>query len=643
MSRHRCVGLLACLTVLVPLFAVSSAVRAAPPPIVNLSPPTITGNPVVGQVLTASQGTWTEKGPNPTFSYQWLDCTGSTCTPIAKGVATTYTVASADVGLTIEVAVTATNKFAKVTASSKPTATVTAPVTSLSPPTNFHSTSTQQTSVATSWTASTSPGVVGYTVYKNGSALPPVTGTSFTFTGLTCGTTYTFAVDAYNATQHSTQATLSTATAACSTGTAPVNTGAPVVTGLAQVGSLLTTTNGTWSGTTPMTFTYKWYDCDATGAACTPISTPSSASYTLTSTDLNHTIRAQVTAKNTVNSASAMSAPTALVKSPPTASGLHVSGNQLLDASGKVVRLHGVNRSGTEYACVQGWGIFDGPTDAASILAIASWHANIVHLGLNEDCILGINGVPAAYSGANYMNAIVSYVNALHAQGLYAEVALMWAAPGSQQATGHPLILDADHAGAALQAIANAFKNDPNTIIGLTSEPHGISWACWLNGGSSCSVGYTALGMQGALNAVRATGATNPVTVSGIDYANNLSQWLAYEPNDPAGQLMAEAHIYGKNTCDTTSCFDSQLAPVAAKVPMLWGETGETYDASDCGSSYISTFLPWADAHGVGYEAWTWDTWGGGCGSLALISSYDGTPFNTPYANYVHDHFLSLP
>ena len=32
--------------------------------------------------------------------------------------------------------------------------------------------------------------------------------------------------------------------------------------------------------------------------------------------------------------------------------------------------------------------------------------------------------------------------------------------------------------------------------------------------------------MQGALDAVRSTGATNVVTASGINYANNLSQWL---------------------------------------------------------------------------------------------------------------------
>ena len=36
-------------------------------------------------------------------------------------------------------------------------------------------------------------------------------------------------------------------------------------------------------------------------------------------------------------------------------------GNKLFDGKGQQVKLHGVNRSGTEYACIQGWGIFDGP------------------------------------------------------------------------------------------------------------------------------------------------------------------------------------------------------------------------------------------------------------------------------------------
>src|SRR6202521_2317978 len=65
-----------------------------------------------------------------------------------------------------------------------------------------------------------------------------------------------------------------------------------------------------------------------------------------------------------------------------------VSGNHLVDGAGQVIQLRGVNRSGAEYACIQGWGIFDGPSDAASVQAIGSWHANGVGGPLKEDCWL---------------------------------------------------------------------------------------------------------------------------------------------------------------------------------------------------------------------------------------------------------------
>jgi len=153
------------------------------------------------------------------------------------------------------------------------------------------------------------------------------------------------------------------------------------------------------------------------------------------------------------------------------------------------------------------------------------------------------------------------------------------------------------------------------------------------------SVGYPALGMQAALDTVRQAGATNVVTVSGIDYANNLSQWLANRPSDPLNQLVAEAHVYGGNTCMTTTCFNTNYAPVANSVPLIFGETGQTYDDSSCGSSNINTFMTWADAHNVGYQAWTWDTWGT-CGSL--ISDFNGTPANT-YGTWVKNHYATRP
>src|SRR5437899_438559 len=86
--------------------------------------------------------------------------------------------------------------------------------------------------------------------------------------------------------------------------------------------------------------------------------------------------------------------------------GLHVVGQRLLDGANNSLILRGVNRSGAEYACIQGWGFFDGPSDLASVQAIAAWRSNAVRIPLNEDCWLNINGSPPAYSGAAYQNAI---------------------------------------------------------------------------------------------------------------------------------------------------------------------------------------------------------------------------------------------
>ena len=58
--------------------------------------------------------------------------------------------------------------------------------------------------------------------------------------------------------------------------------------------------------------------------------------------------------------------PPALAAPATAITGLHVSGNQILNAAGQPVRLRGVNRTSGEYACIQNWGIFEGPvTDQA--------------------------------------------------------------------------------------------------------------------------------------------------------------------------------------------------------------------------------------------------------------------------------------
>ena len=67
-------------------------------------------------------------------------------------------------------------------------------------PTNLASSNITTNSVDLSWNASTdNVGVTGYAIYKNGSLLSTTTGTSYSVTGLSPNTTYSFYVKAYDA------------------------------------------------------------------------------------------------------------------------------------------------------------------------------------------------------------------------------------------------------------------------------------------------------------------------------------------------------------------------------------------------------------------------------------------------------------
>jgi hypothetical protein len=341
-----------------------------------------------------------------------------------------------------------------------------------------------------------------------------------------------------------------------------------------------------------------------------------------------------------------------------------VAGNHLVDANSNTVRLLGVNRSGQEFECIQsgsagslGWGIFDGPTDLASVQAIASWHANTVRVPLNEDCWLGINGVNPAYGGATYQAAIESYVTTIHQAGLYVILDLHWNAPGSVPAASQQPMPDADHAVDFWKSVATAFGSDPAVVFDLYNEPFlygsymqdssGDPWQCWLNGcginqyltgGNPYTQSYSwnAVGMQTLVNAIRNVGATNPLMVGGLDWANDLSGWLAHQPQDPKNAIVASWHSYPGESCDTTSCWTSTIAPIALQVPVVTGETGDNVSSA---TTFIDSFLPWEDSQGISYLGWTWNSWGDS--TDILISDYTGTP-STNYGQKFHDHLVGL-
>ena len=97
----------------------------------------------------------------------------------------------------------------------------------------------------------------------------------------------------------------------------PVPLTRPVVSGTATDGQTLTTTDGTWSGTPPITNTYQWRRCDAAGANCTDIAGATQQTYTLTPADIGATIRSRVYATNATGANDRSSVQTALVVATP--------------------------------------------------------------------------------------------------------------------------------------------------------------------------------------------------------------------------------------------------------------------------------------------------------------------------------------
>jgi len=339
------------------------------------------------------------------------------------------------------------------------------------------------------------------------------------------------------------------------------------------------------------------------------------------------------------------------VKAASAPTGLHVVGNRIQDSSGNIIIPRGVNRMGGEYACLSGLS-FDGPITQTVVDAMLTWKVNTVRVPLNEQCWLGINSLPASpLTVSQYRTDVQTWVNLLTANGIIPIVEMHWNNGGTNQATGQQPMPDLDHSPAFWTSVANTFKSNSSVLFDLHNEPFPgfnnattTGWLCWKNGStapqtSPCAdVGFAVAGMQTLVNTVRATGATNIIMLGGLAFSNDLSQWLANKPTDSLNNLVASVHIYNFNTCSNTSCWDSQIAPVAASVPVIAGEIGE----NDCAHGFIDLLMSWFDSHNIGYLAWTWN--GYNCNTTpALITTQDGTSSNpTAYGQGFRDHLLAL-
>jgi endoglucanase len=320
-----------------------------------------------------------------------------------------------------------------------------------------------------------------------------------------------------------------------------------------------------------------------------------------------------------------------------------VSANHLVNKKGETIRLLGVDRSGSEYVCLSGKAIFDGPVNGKAVKAMAGWHMTAVRVPLNEDCWLGINGVSAKVSGVKYQKAIEAYVHTLQASGMAVILSLQIAAPGTNLSgcavEGEGCLwpmADADHAPTFWQSVATAFAKNHGVVFDLYNEPYITSWECWLHGCMATytpppqhkgpKVTYQTAGMQSLVEAVRSTGDSQVLMLGGLEYSGNETGWLSHEPVDSVHQLAASFHTYNSTGC-AESCWNATIAPLTEHVPVVTGELGDF----GCVDTYINQYMPWADAHGVSYLAWTWNSTGPpsdwSCSEgPALITSYEGEP-----------------
>ncbi|XTZ17479.1 cellulase family glycosylhydrolase [Micromonospora echinospora] len=370
--------------------------------------------------------------------------------------------------------------------------------------------------------------------------------------------------------------------------------------------------SGTWRGTNPVPDSFALNGTTCTGAVTTPTASPT-------------TVDPSPTASN-----------------PPDPGGpapkLRVSGNKIVTASGRPYRLLGVSRSSGEYACVQGKGQWDGgPVDQASVDAMKTWNIHAVRIPLNEECWLGVNGTP---SGATYQQGVKDYVDLLVANGINPILDLHWTwgaySTGPDwhckdtTATCQKPMPDARYAPQFWTGVANTFKGNDAVVFDLFNEPYPeigadwnktLGWQCLRDGGTCAGIPYEVAGMQDLVDAVRATGATNMLMVGGLEWTNDMGQWLTYKPSDPLGNIAASWHAYSFNACASTTCWEATIAPLAEEVPVVLGEFGQ----DNCGYDYMDTLMEWVTAHGLSHLAWTWNPWGCSTGAV-LIKDWQGTP-----------------
>ncbi len=169
-------------------------------------------------------------------------------------------------------------------------------------------------SVALSWAATgDNVGVTGYRVLRDGNELASASGTSFTDVTPPPGRPVSYAVRAVDGAGNLGPPSAPVTISVPAPPARPSVLTSPSVVGSLARGSVLTARPGTWAGTAPLRFSYRWQRCTRTGQRCVSVAGATRATYRAGAADVGRTIRVVVRVSNPHGSASAASALTARV------------------------------------------------------------------------------------------------------------------------------------------------------------------------------------------------------------------------------------------------------------------------------------------------------------------------------------------
>ncbi|HTZ05275.1 MAG TPA: CHRD domain-containing protein [Gaiellaceae bacterium] len=297
------------------------------------------------------------------------------------------------------------------------------------------------------------------------------------------------------------------ALAATSRATAsPVNTSLPAISGTTQQGHTLTASNGTWSGTAPITYTYRWQRCNASGSSCGNIGGATNQNYVASSGDVGRTIRVAVTGTNADGTSQALSTATDTIGAPgsvpantkqPDPSGTAQEGKTITVGHGDWTGLQPITFTYQWQSCTSG----------GTCTNLAGKTGSSLLLGLSQVGLL--------------MRATIVATNAAGKTSAFSNLTAIVLAKATAPANvSLPAISGSAHVGQRLSATSGEWT-------GVPTSPYTYQWSRCNADGSSCStiagatgqtygVGAADLGLAIRVNvtAKNATGSTTATSAA---------------------------------------------------------------------------------------------------------------------------------